>query len=189
MADIVQNSFESGAKHVSLSIVEEGDRLAVEVRDDGCGMDEATQARVLDPFYTAPGKHPRRKVGLGLPFLKMTTDLCGGTFLLESAPGKGTTVAFTLDLANVDTPPMGDLPSLFVTLMNYPGEHDLAIHHAVNGTVFDASRSELEGVLGSLTDAGALALLNEYFASNEAELPTHTHPQPHSQKAVTSCPN
>ena len=30
MADIVQNSFESGAKHVSLSIVEEGDRLAVE---------------------------------------------------------------------------------------------------------------------------------------------------------------
>lgn len=170
MLDIVQNAFESGAAHVALSVDEDGGKVAVTVRDDGCGMDAEARRRALDPFWTGGGKHPGRRVGLGLPFLKMTTDLCGGAFSLESAPGQGTTVAFALDLSSVDTPPMGDLPGLLTGLMNYPGPHDLAVHRSRGGASYDVTRRELAEALGDLSSAGSLALLKDFFSSNEEEL-------------------
>lgn len=172
LADITQNAFEAGAAHVALTIAQRASRLSVTVKDDGCGMSPETKARALDPFYTAPGKHPSRKVGLGLPFLKMTTDLCGGTLDIDTAPGVGTTISFTLDLSNVDTPPMGDLPSLFVTLMNYPGAHDLAIRREAGDASYDISRADLAAALDDpdLTSSTSLALMRDFFATNEEEL-------------------
>ena len=67
--DIVQNAFESGATEVRLELARRETRLEVAVRDNGCGMDAATLAKALDPFWTDGEKHPGRKVGLGLPFL------------------------------------------------------------------------------------------------------------------------
>ena len=74
ISDIVQNAFESGASEVSLDMARRGRWLEVVVRDNGKGMDEATQRRAMDPFWTEPGKHPGRKVGLGLPFLKQAAE-------------------------------------------------------------------------------------------------------------------
>ena len=76
IADTAQNSIEAGAKHVTLTLVEDGKTIAVTITDDGKGMDEATQARAFNPFYTEAGKHDKRKVGLGLPILK---QLCEST--------------------------------------------------------------------------------------------------------------
>ena len=50
IADTAQNSIEAGARHITLSLTEDGSTIAVKITDDGKGMDEATQARAFNPF-------------------------------------------------------------------------------------------------------------------------------------------
>lgn len=170
LLDIVQNAFESGATEVRLELVRRGPRLEAEVRDNGRGMDAATLKKALDPFWTDGEKHPGRKVGLGLPFLKQAAEQCGGEFALASEPGRGTTVRFAFDLANVDAPPTGDVAGTLAALMAWPGERELAVRREEDGRVYEVRRTELAAALGGLNDAGALALLKEFFSSNEREI-------------------
>jgi signal transduction histidine kinase len=69
-------------------VLSAGIHVALEVRDDGCGMDEATSARVCDPFFST--KSPER--GLGLAEVTGLVGAQGGALCVESAPGRGTTI-------------------------------------------------------------------------------------------------
>lgn len=71
------------------------DTLALSVTDDGCGMDEATQRRALQPFFTTK----QEGTGLGLATVADIVERMGGTIRLESAVGQGTTVHVTLPRA------------------------------------------------------------------------------------------
>jgi signal transduction histidine kinase len=71
---------------------------ALTVRDDGVGMDEATAAKVFDPFYTTKG--PEQGSGLGLAMAQLIAKQHGGYLGLTSAPGAGS--AFTLYLPEDD---------------------------------------------------------------------------------------
>ncbi len=170
IADIVQNAFEAGATEVRLEMARRGSRLEVSVRDNGRGMDAATMRKALDPFWTDGAKHPGRKVGLGLPFLKQAADQCGGEFALESAPGRGTTVRFAFDRTNVDAPPPGDVAGTLAALMAWPGERELTVRREEDGRAYEVRRTELAAALGGLADAGSLALMKEFFSSNEREI-------------------
>jgi len=64
---------------------EPGRYVCMSVRDDGCGMDEATQARIFDPFFTTKVTGS----GLGLAALLGIIRSHGGALKLDSAPGKG----------------------------------------------------------------------------------------------------
>ena len=59
-------------------VAEENDTVVLRVEDNGKGMPPEIVAKAFDPFYTEPGKHDKRKVGMGLPFVKQTCDGCGG---------------------------------------------------------------------------------------------------------------
>lgn len=170
MADIVQNSFEAGASNVTLSVVERGGRMEVEVLDDGCGMDAETLAGAMDPFRTAAGKHPGRRVGLGLPFLKLAVEQCGGRVEVESAPGKGTRVRFGYDAGHVDAPPMGDFAGMATGLMNYPGAREVRVVRKRGGKGYEVTRGELAEAAGDLSTAEGLGLAKAFFSSNEEEL-------------------
>jgi PAS domain S-box-containing protein len=62
---------------------------AVEVIDNGIGMDEQARARCLEPFFTTKGE---RGTGLGLAMVYGTVQRHRGEIEIESRPGQGTTV-------------------------------------------------------------------------------------------------
>ncbi len=67
------------------------------VADTGCGMDEATQARVFEPLFTTKGEG--KGTGLGMGIVKEIVQGSGGHVRIVSAPGKGTTVQIVLPSA------------------------------------------------------------------------------------------
>jgi hypothetical protein len=174
LLDIVQNSFEVGAEHVTLVLDEHDQMLDCTVEDDGRGMSETLQKRVLDPFYTDGVKHKKRKVGLGLPFLYQAVSETGGKFNLSSQEGKGTTVRFSFDLDNMDTPPMGDIPGTLMLLFSHPQAKEFTVVRKLTTKKghgeYEVSKSQLQDVLGNLTESGSLVLLKEFLASNENEI-------------------
>src|SRR4051794_1411572 len=66
-----------------------GDYVAVTVRDTGTGMDEATLARAIEPFFTT--KPLGRGTGLGLATVHDLVTQAGGALRLISQLGQGTT--------------------------------------------------------------------------------------------------
>ncbi len=68
------------------------------VADKGRGMTQEDAARALRPFETAHDEKARAKsdTGLGLPLACLFAELHGGTLVLETAPGKGTTARVRL---------------------------------------------------------------------------------------------
>ncbi|WP_320129577.1 sensor histidine kinase [uncultured Sphaerochaeta sp.] len=174
LLDIVQNSFEAESTYVSLILEETEDRLRCLVQDNGKGMDEQLQKRVLDPFYTDGVKHQKRKVGLGLPFLIQAVEAAGGTFSLNSEVGKGTQVDFSFDLYNIDTPPLGDLPSTLRLLFSHPLAFGFCVKRSLTTRKgqgeYEISKSELVDVLGTLTQCGTMTLLLEFLTSQEDDL-------------------
>jgi len=108
LLDVAENSVAAGAKlvHIGLAVDEKARRLRLVITDDGKGMDPELAKRVTDPFCTS---RTSRKVGLGLPFLKMAAELTGGQLTLESEQGKGTTVTALFCTDHIDMPPLGDV--------------------------------------------------------------------------------
>jgi signal transduction histidine kinase/CheY-like chemotaxis protein len=66
-----------------------GEYVAVEVADTGCGMEQATLDRMFDPFFSTKGVGR----GLGMSALLGIVRGHGGAILVDSAPGRGTTVS------------------------------------------------------------------------------------------------
>lgn len=171
IADTAQNSIEAGASRVEVSLVEDGVTVSVRIADNGKGMDEATQRRAFNPFYTEPGKHDKRRVGLGLPILKQLCEATEGGLSLESAPGRGTTLSYHLRADHVDLPPMGDIAAMVLMLFNYPGEFELVFTHRKGGEEYEIARSELADAVGGLESVEGLTLAKEFLASQESALP------------------
>ncbi|WP_282753764.1 sensor histidine kinase [Desulfuromonas thiophila] len=68
--------------------------VLIEFRDSGCGMDEQTQEKIFEPFYTTKDKG----TGLGLAISRQIIEQHQGRITLKSAPGRGTSVRVWLPL-------------------------------------------------------------------------------------------
>ena len=139
VTDIVQNGVESGADLVELFISENPDTpgrgFSFTVRDNGKGMTAEELEKAKDPFVSDGIKHPRRRVGLGIPFLIQTAESTGGMWKIESRKGKGTEVKARFNLDNPDTPPVGDIPEMLRSAMLFGGSTEIVIK--VNGEQLD----------------------------------------------------
>lgn len=170
IADTAQNSIEAGASRIDVTLVEDGVTIAVTITDNGKGMDDATKQRAFDPFFSEAGKHDKRRVGLGLPILKQLCEACGGNLSLESEKGVGTTLRYSFDATNIDLPPMGDLAETVTTLLNYPGDFEMAFTHRTGNGEYSISRSELAEAVGGLESVEGLGLAKEFLRSQEEAL-------------------
>ena len=67
-----------------------GDYVALSIRDTGEGMSETVRQRALDPFFTT--KPQGKGTGLGLSMTFGYVRQSNGYLVIQSAPGRGTTV-------------------------------------------------------------------------------------------------
>lgn len=171
LLDIVQNSCEAGASLIHVNIEETEASIAIKVTDNGKGMDERELKKALDPFYTDGIKHPSRKVGLGLPFLKQATEQSNGRFEIRSEKGKGTEVFFQFFKNEIDTPPVGDIPGTVVAALCMPGNHEMLIVREKQeaGIRYELSRNQLSEILGSFEMMDSLLLLRDFVRSQEEQ--------------------
>jgi len=170
MTDIIQNAVEADATRIELTIRETDETVEFEVRDNGKGMNQETQAKAIDPFYSDGRKHMRRRVGLGLPFLFQTAEAAGGRAELESQEGAGTVIRFRAQAQHVDLPPFGDFAGTAAMMLTLLPKGDLTITKTRNSEGYSFCRSELQDVLGDLNCAENLRLLKTYIASQEEDL-------------------
>ncbi|HXB60739.1 MAG TPA: ATP-binding protein [Candidatus Acidoferrales bacterium] len=75
--------------------------VALEVCDTGVGMDEQTQKRCLEPFFSTKGK---RGTGLGLAMVYGVVERHEGKIEIESEPGKGTTMRILFAIRKLAVP-------------------------------------------------------------------------------------
>ena len=171
LLDVAENSVAAGAKlaHIALAVDDKARRPRLVITDDGKGMDPELAKRVTDPFCTS---RTSRKVGLGLPFLKMAAELTGGQLTLESEQGKGTTVTALFCTDHIDMPPLGDVAASVAGLIQCSPDIDFVFTLTGPGGAFCADTREMRDILGgvSLAEPEVALWLREYLAENIREI-------------------
>ena len=168
--DIAENSVKAGAKNVKIELHETDEIFEFSVTDDGCGMKDEMLERVTDPFCTS---RTTRKVGMGIPFLKLAAEQTGGYMKITSRfagdyPENHGTVTSALFYKNhIDFTPLGDVISSITTLIHGSPDMDfLFTHDLPDGRQVRLDTKELREILGdiSLSNPEVIMWIKEFLS-------------------------
>lgn len=150
--DVAENSVKAKASLIEISLKETEETLTLTIADNGCGMKPDILAGVMDPFYTT---RTTRKVGLGVPLLKMAAEQTGGEMRIESYhesdyPDRhGTVVTAVFYKNHIDFTPLGDVISTVTTLIQGSPEIDFVFSHTSDTLDVSLNTEEMREILGN----------------------------------------
>ncbi len=169
--DIVQNSISAGANLIQIAIRENPgqDSFLLTITDDGKGMDKAELEKVTDPFYTS---RTTRKVGLGIPLLKLNAERAGGELVIQSEPGKGTRIEAWFQFSHIDRIPSGDLAGTISLLVSANPSIEFIYSHTTARGEYIFSTKEVKEVLGDIpiSESSVYPLIKELISTNLKEI-------------------
>jgi hypothetical protein len=151
--DIAQNSVKARAESILIELIEADGKLTLTIEDDGCGMSKEMVENVMNPFCTT---RTTRKVGLGVPLLKLAAEQTGGGIKIESVSendnpeNHGTTVTAEFFTDHIDCTPLGDIISTVTVLIQGSPDIDWQFVHCLNGESVELNTKELREILGDV---------------------------------------
>lgn len=173
--DITENSVKAGATLTEININETDDNLVLTIIDDGHGMTAEILDSVTSPFTTT---RTTRKVGMGIPLLKLAAEQTGGEVEITSKheseypDNHGTIVKAVFYKNHIDFTPLGDVVATVTTLIQgHPDTDFLFIHSKGENEVrLDTRelRQMLEGV--PLDTYEVIKWIEEYLNEQYSEI-------------------
>lgn len=162
--DIVYNSIRAKAKLIKILIFDsiKENVIDIEIDDDGCGMDEETVKKVINPFYTT---RTTRSVGLGVPLFKENVEATGGSFSIDSRLNEGTEIKGSFVKNHLDTPPMGDIVETILTLIQADENIDYLFEYKTDTNDFILDTKEVKKILDGvkINEPDVLMWLKDYI--------------------------
>ena len=173
--DITMNSVRAGATEIQITLTEDEQWLVFSVTDNGCGMTQEQLEKLSNPFFTT---RKTRKVGLGIPFLKMLAEMTGGDVKITSVSEKvsndhGTTTTARFGKNHIDFIPLGDIVETVKTLIQGSPDINFTFTHTMKNGCITLSCAVLREILGDISLAEPEILswidgnLREQYASAE----------------------
>jgi CheY-like chemotaxis protein len=102
-----------------------GDYICLHIQDQGHGISEKALPRVFEPYFTTRSGSQ----GLGLTTALSSIQRMGGTILVDSTPGVGTTVSLYLPAAT------GKAPTTSLPTISKPTASTVATSHSASGGI------------------------------------------------------
>ena len=115
--DILENSVNANSDRIVVKLSFSKNIFYCYINDNG----KATKLKnITDPFVTS---RKTRRVGLGLPLLKVTTESTGGYLKISFTENKkGTRLEFAVNMKHIDARPFGDMAAVFSDIVRvWPG--------------------------------------------------------------------
>jgi len=148
LMDIAQNSITAGATVIEVSLIYREGLLVFRLSDNGCGMNDEMLGKVTDPFTTT---RTTREVGMGIPLLKLSAELTGGSFGISSREGIGTTVEAQFVADSIDRIPLGSIDKTLGALILAKPEIDYEINFQRDKTVFELKTADIKRFLNGVS--------------------------------------
>ncbi len=169
--DIAQNSIKADASLVEIELSQSTEKkeLLIGIYDNGRGMTPEQVQSVTDPFFTT---RTTRKVGLGIPFFKMSAEMTGGSFEIESEVGKGTRVKALFRTDHLDFTPVGDMCSTVILLITMNLHVDFVYKRSIDTKKFTVDTRQLKEILGDvpLNEPSIVSWITDYIKENTKQL-------------------
>ncbi|WP_223757522.1 GAF domain-containing sensor histidine kinase [Myxococcus sp. RHSTA-1-4] len=104
LSSLLSNAIKYGAGHpIDVSVEGHGELARLCVRDEGIGLAREDASRIFERFERAVSPTHYRGMGLGLYVAKQIVEAHGGTIVVRSQPGKGSTFTVVLPTHQLDT--------------------------------------------------------------------------------------
>jgi hypothetical protein len=144
-------------------------RYVLTVEDNGTGMSPEVLEKVTDPYTTS---RKTRKVGLGIPLLKLNAELANGSLEIISELNVGTKIVAVFEFDHIDRVPIGDIAGVVVMLASMNPNLEFIYKHITPKSEYIFDTEEIKVVLDDLSiqDLSIQKYLKEMVEENLKEI-------------------
>ena len=128
---------------------DEGGYFVFRICDDGKGMNAELLQKIRDPFVTT---RLTRDIGLGIPFIAMSTEQSGGHLTVRSKEGVGTTIEAAFLRDHLDRPPLGDLGATIRVILATNPDLQFIVRYRYGKSCFEFDSLAVKEILGEDID-------------------------------------